>query len=239
MKLNFIIIGAQKSGSTFVQEILSEHPEVFMVPKERPFFEDPDYGKMDFQEFEKLFAEVTTEKAVGMKRPSYYGKFEVPERLYRHFPNIKLILVLRNPIERSISAYYHYMKDGFIPVKNIEEGMVKIINGEYKNTYKRANEIIEFSFYYKHIMHYLKYFNINQIHITLFDNLKKDTLAEISSIFKFLEIDPNYKPKYLDKRPQSGVYSLHSIKIFRLKNYFIYTYNQDRTRVVPKKSNIW
>ena len=105
-KLDFVIIGAQKSASSFVHLCLLDHPEVYIPEKEIPYFENPDYKKKDLKniilttkEYKKNY------KAIGIKRPNYLGKDEVPARIFKNNPNIKLIVVLRNPIESHFSIF--------------------------------------------------------------------------------------------------------------------------------------
>lgn len=102
---NFLIIGAQKSATTFLLRCLREHPDVFVPSGEIPFFEDPDYSQGDIESFARLFARGCHKKAVGLKRPNYLHKPECPERIHRHIPSARLIVILRDPIERAISAY--------------------------------------------------------------------------------------------------------------------------------------
>jgi hypothetical protein len=123
---NFVIIGAQKSASTFLQVCLSDHPNVFLPNGETPFFESPDYEQSNVSDLERIF-EKRSEKRIGIKRPNYIGKPEVPKRIEFHLPHAKLIAVLRNPIDRAISAYYHNINYGFIPPINVENGIRKII----------------------------------------------------------------------------------------------------------------
>lgn len=118
---NFIIIGAQKSASTFLQACLNDHPDIYMPYGETPFFESPDYERNNIRDLEKIFVD-RDEKCIGIKRPTYIGKPEVPERILAHLPNAKLIAVLRNPIDRAISAYFHNINYGFIPAIDVETG---------------------------------------------------------------------------------------------------------------------
>jgi len=154
---NFVIIGAQKSATTFVQHCLSEHPEVYIPKAEIPFFETPDFEQHSLAALERLF-DGRREKRLGIKRPTYIGRPEVPGRITKHLPNAKLIAILRNPIHRAISAYYHNINYGFIPVVDVEEGMRNILNSVYDYKYKRAREIIEFGFYSKYLKMYGHFF---------------------------------------------------------------------------------
>ena len=225
---NFLVIGAQRSATTFVHKCLEDHPEVFMPPKEKAIFEDPYYFQKDFNQFEELFENVS-QKAIGIKRPNYLGKPECPERIYRHIPHTKLIAVLRNPVERAISAYFHQMQSGFIPVRHLERGLLSVINREYYNLYPRSKEIIEFGFYYKHLMRYLRFFDKDKLLIILYSDIKANPLKSIQGIYRFLEVKDNYIPKTLKSKQNPGVYSLTRLRLLTIRHRFISTYNKDRT----------
>ena len=233
---DFIIIGAQKSASTFVQACLAEHPEIYIPPGEISCFESPDYELKAFEDLEKLF-EGHKGKKLGIKRPNYIGKPEVPERIKQHLPDVKLIAVLRNPIERAVSAYYHKINYGFIPAKDIKKGMELLQKGQYQQTFKRAQEIIEFGLYYKYLNKYRHYFEKNQILILLYDDIVANKLKSIQEIYAYIGVDSSYLPKALDLRPQAVIYSLPRLRFLAMRNSFVYNYNSDKTRLFPKKNN--
>lgn len=146
----FVVIGAQKSASSFMQLCLAEHPDIYMAEGETPFFETPDYEQSDISELEMTF-QGRGEKCLGIKRPNYIGKPEVPARIRRHLPSAKLIAVLRNPIDRAVLAYFHNIYYGFLPPLDVEIGMRRIISDpSFVAKYKRSPEVIEFGYYYKH-----------------------------------------------------------------------------------------
>ncbi|MCS3824361.1 sulfotransferase [Salinibacter ruber] len=97
---DFAIIGAQKSATTFLQRCLQAHPEVFIPAGELADFEDPQYADFEIDQFKQHFAPGQDAAAVGLKRPSYLHEPNVPERLAHHLPDLKLIVALRDPIER-------------------------------------------------------------------------------------------------------------------------------------------
>jgi hypothetical protein len=231
---NFLIIGAQRSATTFVHKCLEEHPNIFMPPKEKAIFENPYYFQKDFNEFEKLFENISQE-AIGIKRPNYLGKKECPERIHQYIPNAKLIVILRNPVERAISAYFHQMKSGFIPIKPMEKGLLNVIQHKYDELHPRSKEIIEFGFYHKHLMRYLDYFKKDQILAILYRDLKTNPLKIIQNIFRFLEVDENYVPKTLKIKQNPGVYSLTRLRLLNIRHRFISIYNEDKTARYGKK----
>lgn len=220
---DFLIIGAQKSASTFVHECLREHPEVFMPKAETPFFEDPFYVR-NSKQLEALFDRVRDERVVGIKRSDYFGRPECPERIYVHIPDPQFILILRDPIERAISAYYWYMRQGYIPVRPLEEGMRNIIGGLYKDQFPRSQEIIDYGLYYRHLVRYLRYFAREKFLIMLYCDLKEDGFRAMRRIYRFLQVRDDYVPKSLYRNPKRTVYSFTRIWLLRLRNPFIHTY---------------
>lgn len=238
---NFLIIGAQKAGTSFIHKCMREHPDVFSPVNEIRFFEDPEYQQTDIKQFEALFDQVSHETAVGIKRPDYLAKAECPARIHHHLPQVKLILILRNPIERAVSAYFHQMKLGFIPIRSAEEGLSKIVEGKYRELYPKSNEIIDYGFYYRHLIRYLDYFDWKQICIILFNSLRNDPLPALKRVYNFIGVDDQYVPKTLTLKGEhnSGIYSLTRLKWLTLRNPFIYTYNKSRTKVAQKHSHSW
>ncbi len=217
---DFIIIGAQKSGSTYIHKILSEHPEVYLLPKEIQFFESPCFENHTISDLQSLFIGKKT-KLLGIKRPDYLAKPEVPPRIKEALPDVKLIVSLRNPIERAISAYYFYCLWGYIPAINIETGLNNILEKKYNQKYKMSNQIIEYGFYYKYLNEYLRLFNKGQIHILLYDDLIKNKDLEIKKLYNFLEITDSYIPEMINKTILEGVYNMKRIKLLAVKNQFL------------------
>ncbi|MEO0445095.1 MAG: hypothetical protein AAF191_03350 [Verrucomicrobiota bacterium] len=106
--------------------VLNAHPEIFVARGEVPLFERGDYSPEEApKELEKLFAEAQIGQRLGLKRPSYLPKDYVAERLHDFAPQVKLIVSLRNPIERAMSCYYHNIKIRHrpIPARHHEVGM--------------------------------------------------------------------------------------------------------------------
>ncbi len=205
---------------------------MFMPRDEVAFFQDPDYLEGSLARFEALFASVKSEKAIGIKCPDYLGRPECPERIYKHIPDAKLIVVLRDPVERAISAYYWFMQVGIIPVRPLELGMKDLIDGRYDHQFPRSREIIDYGFYYEHLMRYLKYFDRERILILLQTDLKNFPRQIVSQIYRFLEIDDGYLPKALTRQPKQSVYSLPRLKWLAIANHFFYTYRVDENNMM-------
>jgi hypothetical protein len=231
---SFIVVGAQKAGTSVIQLALREHPGIFMPGTETPFFEDPDYEQQTLADLEHLFDEVPNSRVCGIKRPSYLGSQEVAPRIKHDLPDVKLLACLRNPVDRFVSAYYHMMRDGFLPVAPVETGFRGLMDGTYERAYKRSRQVIEFGYYHKHLTHYLQYFDREQMHIVLYDTLSEDPVGVLQQMFAFLGVDRSYIPQAIHERPQANIYSLGRLRLHTIGNRFKYSYTADRTRLDSK-----
>lgn len=116
---NFICLGAQKAGTTTLHDILRHHPQIYLPYfKEAPFFsEEEPYSKgMDWW-LDFYFADYNDEHILGVMTPEYLYYEEVPQRIYDDCgPDVKLIIILREPVSRSHSQYLMSVRKGFEPL---------------------------------------------------------------------------------------------------------------------------
>ncbi len=113
-KPDFLVIGAAKAGTTSIYQYLVRHPQV--VPsllKEVGFFDLRKSYINGFDWYCSHFPQVPDGETflTGEATPSYLNRRHVAERVFETLPDVKLIVILRNPVERTISAYYHSVKD--------------------------------------------------------------------------------------------------------------------------------
>ncbi len=220
---NFIIIGTQKSATTFLHMCLNDHPDIFLPKEEIPFFESPHYERNSISLLENIF-DGKENCICGIKRPSYLGRPEVAGRIKNHLPEVKIIVILRNPVKRAISAYYHQMRYGFIPVENIESGMRKILyDRSFLQKYKRAHEIIDFGYYYDHLKKYEKYIYNEKMLIVMYKDLCVSPLTVIKSVYSFLNVFNEYVPESLNKKPQKVMYNINRLKFLRKMNTEVFS----------------
>lgn len=107
--VDFVIAGTQKGGTTALHSYLSDHPEICMAdPKEVHFFDDDrnfSSGSPEYSKYHAFFSPENTHRLLGEATPSYMYWREAPKRLWEYNPKMKIIILLRNPIER---AYSHW-----------------------------------------------------------------------------------------------------------------------------------
>lgn len=206
--LDFVIIGAQKSGSTFIQERVGAHPEAYTPYGETPYFQDPDYNA---DGFEALVAELKTsagDRKIGIKRPNYLACPEVPARIRTHAPNVRLIAVLRDPRERAVSAYYHLMRSRMIPISEIEAGLPRILDGELLQRWPASQTLLDYGLYGKHLQDWLGVFPSEQILVQFYQDIKTDQATLSRQAFEHLGLDPAFLDFPTRRRPMEGIYSL-------------------------------
>ena len=234
----FFVIGAQKAGSTYLLECLNEHPRIFMPPYEVRFFEDPEYDSSRMQDFEQHFEGAKANQVIGVKRPNILGRPECPARLAEHMPHGKLIVILREPIQRALSAYFHYMKTGLLPVKPLDQGMRAVIDGTVPG-YPRASEVLTFGLYAESLARFDKYYPSGQIYITLLDEIRNNPAAELEQLYRFLGVDSEYQPRAIGGRPMASPYSLTRLRLWNAIDGACRRWNADRTNFVRRSGPFW
>ncbi|VXB57562.1 sulfotransferase domain-containing protein [Pseudomonas sp. 8O] len=107
MKVNFIIVGAQKCGTTALHESLIKHPSIFIPKKEIHYFDNKSIYENDinYQNYHSHFLEYKKQSAIGEATPIYLYWNGALDRIKKYNDKIKIIVVLRNPIERAFSHW--------------------------------------------------------------------------------------------------------------------------------------
>jgi hypothetical protein len=203
---NFLIIGAAKAGTTALYHYLNQHPQVYMSPeKETNFFafegqevhfSGPGDEKMSeytiatLEGYKEQFEDASNEVAIGEASPWYLYSDRAAENIHRHVPHAKLIVVLRNPVDRAFSSYLHLARDGRERL-TFEEGLSleekRIAQGwEYIWHYRRAG------LYATQVERFLSLFHREQMRFYLYDDLEADPVRFLSDIYEFLNLDTSF-----------------------------------------------
>lgn len=258
--LDFIIIGAQKSGTTSLHKYLSGHPQIWMPPeKEAPFFsEDTLYEKGWEHYIADYFYNAPKEKFWGKATPHYMVDMRVPSRIARLMPKLKLIAILRHPIERAFSHYkmiarWEMETQSFDRIigESLTDNAIEIAR-RLKATPENEKKLIVANGEYGRIIgEYLNYFQKDQILIVFTDDLKAKPELALERIYRLLGIS-NYLPPNLDKIYHIGGTELRlpHVEIFkknalmkkiwhsfpqRFRRNFMYWFNQ--WNVTPDRNN--
>ena len=205
-KVDFFIVGAPKAGTTSLYHYLNEHSEIEMSSQKEPdFFSDQSlqqqklyYDKNRIDTLEKYNSLFEREDVIlrGDSSVSYLFYEDVPHKIITYNPDAKIIIMLRNPIDR---AFSHYLMDYSLGL--ISESFETIIQKQSKH--KNANlfyqQYIQVSEYSKQIKRYLEVFSKENIHFIDYEDFKNDTSDVVNSVFLFLGVNDDFQP-YLKKK---------------------------------------
>ncbi|MGF1540116.1 MAG: sulfotransferase [Pleurocapsa sp.] len=217
---NFLIIGAAKAGTTAIHEYLQQHPQIYLTPtKETNFFAFEgqeinfpgpgdealkDFSITDLSTYEAQFAGVTTETAIGEACPSYLYYPQAANNINKYIPDARLIVILRNPVERAYANFLHIVRDDREPCRDFasalqdEERRISL-NWEWFWHY------IQVGYYGKQLQRYYEIFAPSQIKVYLYEDLKENAIALLQDIFSFLQIDNTYIPNMALRPNKSGM----------------------------------
>jgi Sulfotransferase domain len=179
---NLIVIGAMKSGTTSLHQYLGAHPEIFMSAEKEPrFFTDEVKWNRGLAWYEKLFP---VPAAVRGESTPDYTKFpairRAPQRIHSVIPEVCLIYLVRDPIERIISHY----------VDSYSFGRV---NGTLDEELADFDcHLVNCSRYYMQIEQYLEYFDSKQLLVVVSEELRNDRRKTLQTAFQFLGVDDDF-----------------------------------------------
>jgi len=141
----------------------------------------------DWETYIQLFKNAKNEKALGEISNSYLFSKVSAREIKKKINNAKIIMILRNPIERAFSHYLMDLKAGFTKLPFIK-AIEKDISSQNKG-WGRSHLYIELGLYYEQVKRYIELFHEDNIKIILFEEYKTNTEIVIREILKFLEVD--------------------------------------------------
>jgi hypothetical protein len=178
----FLLCGAQKAGTTAIHEALCDHPDVCMSrPKETEFFNWRYHRGWSW--FSSHFEHHSGEAAIGEASTRTMPTPNAPARIAKRLPDIQLIFVLRNPIERAHSAFWYYLTQGILCPG---EDFGAFIRNE---GHPLRQEIIHYGFYEQHLNRFLNHFSRSQCLLLLYDDLRSAPKDSMSRILDFIGVD--------------------------------------------------
>ena len=187
-----LIIGAKKCGTTALLQMLRSHPLITGPGYETGFFELSSRYKRGFEWYRGLMPHSSEKEITIEKSPSYFYNQNALERIYTYSRNMKFLLILRDPIIRSISDYAWRLAVKYKGNDTPSYESIVFKNGKPSNSeiITRVSEI-KVSMYDIHYENWLKLFKREQIHIVNGDKLISNPVPELKKIERFLNI-PQY-----------------------------------------------
>jgi hypothetical protein len=201
---DFIVVGAQRSGTTSLFHYISQHPDIIpSLTKEIHFFDM--YYKRGLLWYRMHFPpahDMPQSSITGESTPYYLFHPQVPHRMRKHLPNVKIIMILRNPTERAISHYFHEVQRGCesLPLMEAlysEESRLEVPLKKMhtkKNLNSRDHQTYSYKSrgrYIEQIQRFDRLFGKRQRLIICSERLSEEPLLIMQRVFEFLEVDKN------------------------------------------------
>jgi hypothetical protein len=171
---DFLYIGTSKAGSTWLFNALSVHEDVWLASNKGLYFFDAHFDRgVDWyrQQFEDADG-----RAVGEFSHSYLSSPEAPARIAAYSPSMRLLVCLREPVDRAFSDYLDLVKNnGFA--------------GSFSQAVEQYPRLLDRGRYATHLSRYLEHFPAAQLHVGLFDDLKTSPQGYADEVYDFLGVD--------------------------------------------------
>ena len=220
---DFLVIGAAKAGTTSLYFYLRQHPQIYMPSLKEPHFfafgeegKRPDFrgpgddlginsfAVTDLDRYLELFQKAGEHVVAGEASTQYLYSNVAPVRIKHYVPNVKLIAVLRNPVERAFSAFLHQRREGREPFEDFR----KALEAEEERIKKKWDWLWHYKsggFYAEQLERYFMLFEKEQMRIYLYEDLKSNPLGVVQDIFAFLGVDPFFRPNFSLRYNVSGI----------------------------------
>lgn len=195
---NFLLVGGEKCGTTSVYFYLRQHPQTF-IPSKDTFFFNPETVKnrteanrrfLSPQEYADIYSVPESHSALarGEIASSYLNHYqEVIPRIKHYLGDIKIVIILRNPVERAYSHYMHYVKD-MCEDRDFVEAIESELNDKDQIPVNR--HFFNCGLYCEPVSNFLKEFSA--VKILLFEDLVWNTEETLRDLYRFLGIDDDF-----------------------------------------------
>lgn len=197
---NFFIVGAANSGTTSLYGYLKQHPDVFMPALKEPHYfaqVSPAHEKRylrtiirDEAAYLRLFRKAEGYQAIGEASPSYLWEANAPYRIRRAIPHAKIIILLRDPVERAFSHYLMDVREGLQDLPFLEA--LQEDWNQSKKGWSVSQLYVELGLYAEQVRRYLEVFGPERVLVLMFEEFTKSALngkSVVSAVLRFLGLN--------------------------------------------------
>ena len=232
----FIVVGAQRSGTTYLYTLLDEHPEICMAKPVKP---EPKYFLQDNINLDEYYGKYykncsSKTKIFGEKSTSYYENEKIAQKIATKLPQCKIIFILANPIDRAISNYKFSYENG-LEKRTIEEVFLeeKELNKLQYKTSVNPFAYKERGLYHKYLEYYSTYFPKENIKIIIKENFTGN-IESIQDLYHFLEIDSDFTPQSFNQIINKSKNILPSSSLLKVRKRLTSYYQESNQVLIDK-----
>ena len=185
---DFMVGGVRKCGTTSLVDALRTHPRLFIpARKELAFYDRADWESM-LDWYAEQFAEAAPDQLVGEATPHYLDSAEACRRIHQTQPAVKLVFLLRNPVERAQSHYWARVRFG-----REERSLLEVLQSETASLdadpQADSGYLVVPGLYGRNLRRYLDRFGPEQIRVILLEDLRRDPDDELAELQRFLGVE--------------------------------------------------
>lgn len=202
---NFLIVGAQKAGTTALYYALSKHPQVFMSAVKEPAYfvaedamrnaagpgDEAGHLVTSLEAYEELFAGSGSADVRGESSTSYLYDPDAPRRIKDQLPDVRLIAILRNPVDRAYSNFLHLVRDGREPIQDFRAALAREEQRRAEG-WSLSWRYLDKGYYGAQVERYLAQFGPEQFRCYLYEDYNDDPDSTIRDIYRFLGVDDTF-----------------------------------------------
>jgi hypothetical protein len=224
-QVNFLVCGTQKGGTTTLDAYLRNHPEVCMATHKEVHFFDREkyflYQKPDYSHYAAYFKPDPGQKILGETTPVYMYWYSAPRRIWEYNAEMKLIMLLRNPIERAYSHWNMQRERGFDPLPFLdaiqeEENRLR----ESLPLQNRRHSYLDRGFYTEQIKRFQAFFPNEQMLILKSKSLREEPQLVLTKVCQFIGVSQMENVEILDHHAGLYVSAISPKEHEHLKNTY-------------------
>jgi hypothetical protein len=206
----FLLCGAAKCGTTSLYSYISDHPDVYVsTTKETKFFTDPDYFSRGIEWYRQFYEEYDGESAVGEGDTGIMYYPGSAERVHKINPDVRLLFVLRDPVEQVFSHYWFGIERGLYECST--RTFSEFIRDHENRWTKRTLDVAK---YHEQLVRFDPYFDDAQKKVILFRELTQQTEKTLRGVYRFIGVDERYQPD--DLKPKNVTTYPNSPSLYRM-----------------------
>ena len=175
--LQFIAVGPQKTATTWLHRVLSQHPQVALPVEKETYYFDRHFGEKPIDWLWWHYRNSTEGSSYGEIAPSYFHDPEVPERVRSVFPDCRIVVSVRNPVTRTFSLFRHHLAKNRVPA-------------DFWKAAAKLPLILDTGWFSQHLPRWEAAFGVDQLHIIVQEDIEANPGEVIDVLTRFLGVEP-------------------------------------------------
>jgi Sulfotransferase family len=206
----FLVVGAAKAGTTSLFMYLTQHPQVFGAPRKEPNFFALEGKKVWYRgpgdqeainrtsvtvwgDYLSLFSGSGGARARGESSTLYLYSPDAAACIHKYVPSVRIVAILRNPVDRAFSSFQHLRRDGREPLEDFSDAL-RAEDTRFVQGWQHLWHYTRLGFYSAQLRRYYELFPGEQILVHLYDDLVRAPLDVVRATYEFIGVDRNFRP---------------------------------------------